>query len=99
MKILNLQYDEDSTITINRNGTASNSPLIELQNNHIYDGDENELVLSRIYTTSFTCEYEMSMYPFDNQQCYMVFIMKVSRNGETVISINGSKTYNSTFPG
>ena len=74
---LNLQYDDDSTITINRNGTASNSPLIELQNNHIYAGDENELVLSGIYTTSFTCKFEMSMYPFDIQECYMVFIMKV----------------------
>ena len=52
---------------------------MELQNNHIYAGDENELVLSRIYTTSFTCEYEMSMYPFDIQECYMVFIMKVRK--------------------
>ena len=73
-----LQYNDKSVITIQRNGTATISPLKALQNDHIYSGVENELILSQVYTTSFTCKYDMGSYPFDTQRCSMVFIMQVS---------------------
>ena len=63
---------------MNRNGTASVSDLDVMQNDHIYSGLENELILSQVYTTSFTCEYDMGAYPFDVQKCSMIFIMQVS---------------------
>ena len=52
------------------------SPLEELQNDHVYKGIENDLILSQVYTTSFTCEYDMAGYPFDNQKCSMIFTMQ-----------------------
>ena len=73
-----LQYNDKSVITIQRNGTATISPLQALQNDHIYSGIKNELILSQIYTTSFTCMYDMGSYPFDVQKCSMVFIMQVT---------------------
>ena len=73
-----LQYNDKSVITIQRNGTATVSPLQALQNDHIYSGVNNELILSQIYTTSFTCKYDMGLYPFDVQKCSMVFIMQVT---------------------
>ena len=74
-----LQYDEYSVITINRNGQYETSKMTEIHNNHIYAGDENELLLSRIYTTSFTCDFNMARYPFDIQECNMIFILKVTK--------------------
>ena len=53
------------------------SPLQALQNNHVYKGVENDLILSQVYQTSFTCEYDMAGYPFDNQKCSMIFTMQV----------------------
>ena len=71
------QYDDESVISIQRNGTASISPLEALQNDHLFSGVENELMLSQIYTTTFTCKYDMAAYPFDIQTCSMTFIMQV----------------------
>ena len=74
---LSLQFDSKSVITIERNGTANISPLTDVQNNHIYKGSENELILSRVYTTNFICEFELASYPFDIQKCSMIFVMQV----------------------
>ena len=71
------QYDEYSVITINRNGAYKTSTMTEIHNNHIYAGSENELLLARIYTTSFTCDFNMVLYPFDTQECNMIFTLKV----------------------
>ena len=71
------QYNDDSVITIQRNGTSQASSLASIQNNHLYSGSANDLILSQVYTTSFTCEYDMRAYPFDSQRCSMIFIMEV----------------------
>ena len=71
------QYTDKSVLTIQRNGTATISPLEVMQNDHLYSGMENDLILSQVYTTSFTCEYRMGAYPFDVQRCSMIFIMQV----------------------
>ena len=71
------QYTDKSVITIQQNGTANISPLEIMQNDHIFLGIENELMLSQVYTTSFTCKYDMRAYPFDVQKCSMIFIMQV----------------------
>ena len=54
------------------------SPVDHLNNNHLYRGNENDIVLSRIFTTKFICEYQLVQYPFDTQVCEMVFVMQVS---------------------
>ena len=53
------------------------SPLMELMNNIIYQGSENVLILSRVYTTSFTCQFDLALYPFDEQKCLMIFASQV----------------------
>ena len=72
-----MQYNDDSVISIQRNGTSEISPLASIQNDHVYSGSENDLILSQVYTTRFTCEYDMRAYPFDSQKCSMIFIMEV----------------------
>ena len=64
-------------MTIDRNGTADISPLTDVHNNHIYKGSENELILARVYTASFICEFALGSYPFDFQKCSMIFVMQV----------------------
>ena len=58
---------------------ASVSSLDKLQNDHIYKGEDNELILSQVYTTDFICDYDLRSYPFDYQKCRMNFIMQVSQ--------------------
>ena len=46
-------------------------------NNIIYQGSENVLILSRVYTTTWVCEFDLTMYPFDEQKCDMIFAEQV----------------------
>jgi hypothetical protein len=77
--ILFFQYDEKSVITIARTGQSEPSGLEQLHNNFVYRGKENTLILTRVYTTSFTCKFDMTYYPFDMQMCSMIFVMQVSK--------------------
>ena len=64
-------------MTILRNGSFVISPMDKLYNNHLYNGNENYLSISRNYTTDFECNYKMHYYPFDIQHCTMEFILGV----------------------
>ena len=77
-----------------RNGTATVSPMNEIQNDHIYLGIENDLVLSQVYTTSFTCMFGMQGYPFDTQKCSMIFILEVRL---VIFSCNSLKVHSVSF--
>ena len=72
------QYDDKSSMLINRTGRFHISKIHHLHNNHMYYGKDNDLVLSRIFTTKFICEYQLVYYPFDTQKCNMVLVMQVS---------------------
>ena len=74
------QYDAKSVITIDKEGNANKSPLKELTNNIVYQGSENVLILSRVYTTTWVCEFDLAMYPFDEQKCDMIFAEQVFKS-------------------
>ena len=72
-----VQHDHRSTMTIRRNGSFHLSPNEELHNNRLYEGSENPISISRVYSADFECKFSMQFYPFDIQQCYMNFILEV----------------------
>ncbi len=49
-------------------------------NAYLYKGSENPITLGRVYSAKFICDYDMSIYPFDTQECFTIFIMKGSSN-------------------
>ena len=67
-------------MTVDRNGSFSVSGHKNLHNEHKYSGITNKLTLSRVYTTDFTCKFNMAHYPFDVQTCTMTFIPQVLEN-------------------
>ena len=71
------QLDKKSVITVDRNSSFTVSGIHHLYNEHKYSGISNMLTLSRVYTTSFTCKFNMAHYPFDVQTCTMTFIPQV----------------------
>ena len=54
-------------LSVEQNGTFASSGLGDLHNEREHQGIDNKLMLSRVYTTSFTCKYNMEHYPFDMQ--------------------------------
>ena len=64
-------------MSIIKHGEFRKSPDVELHNNHLFDGAENDILISRMYTTDFECKFSMHYYPFDIQNCEMNFVLEV----------------------
>ena len=54
-------------ITIERLGEYKISEDVEAKNVYIYPGEDNILMITRVYSTEWLCSYEMVNYPFDTQ--------------------------------
>ena len=92
---------EVKTETLNDNkafGRVVRAKSYERQNNsflhnaYLYKGSENPILLDRVYTGKFICEYDMSIYPFDSQKCTAKFILKGS-SGRFIDLIGRNASY------
>ena len=54
-------------VTVTREGNFARSPIEELDEIEIFEGDENSLTMNQTYTWEFQCKYELQRYPFDTQ--------------------------------
>lgn len=41
----------------------------------LYLGTENTLLLEQMYSTGFSCQFQLQFYPFDSQVCSLSFIL------------------------
>ena len=60
-----------------RNGSYNVNSLDHLHNSHIYDGNDNYIIHSKIFSQKFICSFDFHQYPFDVQLCTMDFILRV----------------------
>ncbi len=68
--------DEKAFAVVEREGSYTKRNQSYLQNAYIFKGAENPIRLSRVYSDQFICDYDMTVYPFDKQECSAIFIMK-----------------------
>ncbi len=80
---LETMNDNKAYMTISRLGGFRRSRTTELENAYAYRGRDNPLRISRVYSSRFLCEFHMEVYPFDSQECQVVFAMK-GNTGEFV---------------
>jgi hypothetical protein len=73
-----LQTDDEATVTVVRKGAYKISPSHNLYNNHLYNGKDNDIEISRDYRSDFICGFDMGYYPFDLQHCSMKFTLQAS---------------------
>ena len=84
--------DKKTIVYIEREGTFVNSDIGIIENTEIFKGDENMMTMSRIYNIEFMCEYQLHMYPFDTQTCYIRMAMDI-RIEQFVEMMNGNFSY------
>ncbi len=84
--------DDQAFATIKRSGSYNLRPLSYLHNAHLYEGDENPITISRVYSEKFLCEFDMRVYPFDTQNCTVELIMK-GNSGKFVRLVSSQLEY------
>ena len=68
--------DLKTFISVNKTGSFKRSETDSVDNIYIYQGSQNALTASRMYNNEFLCEYYLAYYPFDDQNCTMIFRME-----------------------
>ena len=64
----------------------------ELYEGIIYDGKENDIILTAAFETDFGCSYQLHDYPFDSQIC-TIDVMSPSHIVNDIMLIPGTMTY------
>ena len=62
--------DNKSLVTVERQGEARIIDKTNSRNAFLFSGFENTLKISRVYSTSWLCDFEMRTYPFDTQDTF-----------------------------
>ncbi|KAK4329193.1 hypothetical protein Pmani_000421 [Petrolisthes manimaculis] len=65
------EVDKDAVTTVLRRDTNFIPDLSNAFEVEIYRGDANPVSTSRKYSTIFTCNFDLVLYPFDIQMCFM----------------------------
>ena len=66
-----LDIDKQTTMRVIRKGDFVLNDQNELHEAAIFSGDENFLYYKRGYHTIFECDYDLRLYPFDEQICHI----------------------------
>ena len=67
--------DKNTFANINRQANGSIIGKEVNEDIEIYQGSENGISMSRVYSIQFFCEYNMAWYPFDIQTCQINMLM------------------------
>lgn len=71
IKDAHIEFDKLSSVTVRREGTSVPNPTEELFENELYRGMENPLIYKRTYDLDLQCQFQLRVYPFDSQTCFI----------------------------
>ena len=81
--------DEASEVTITRESDFMRSETYMVDEINIFTGKDNRLTYERIYTKSFRCDYQLQLYPFDTQKCFVdISTKKLDKHGVIIHPFN-----------
>ena len=65
--------DNETLVTVRREGAPVVSMDPDTSTVNKFSGRENSMTMTRVYSTSWLCDYDMANYPFDTQICSLLF--------------------------
>jgi hypothetical protein len=66
-----LKFDDLSSVIVQRKGPRTLNSYSELQENELFDGENNPFVYNRTYDLNLSCIFKLENYPFDYQNCFI----------------------------
>ncbi|XP_018011649.2 glycine receptor subunit alpha-1 [Hyalella azteca] len=82
--------DENAITTIIKRTLKFVTNLTNSYEVEIYSGLKNPVSTTRKYFTTFTCSFDLTLYPFDIQECFMQFKILSASNEYLVFNLNES---------
>ena len=67
--------DKNTFASVKQEGNGSIIDKAVNEDIDTYEGSENPLSLSRVYSIKFFCDYDMAWYPFDQQTCRIEMVL------------------------
>ena len=72
---------DDTEVTITREGTFHESEKDNVDEINIFSGRDNRITYHQLFTKIFECEYQLQLYPFDTQTCFVnLEVRELERN-------------------
>ena len=59
--------DDESEMTVTREGDFTESRLDVMEEINIFEGAENRITFQQVYSKTLKCVYQLQLYPFDTQ--------------------------------
>jgi hypothetical protein len=91
--------DGDSEVTVTRESEFMRSESNNVEEINIFNGESNRLTFERIYTKTLRCDFQLQLYPFDSQKCFVdistkkldlysvvIYPFKLEMSGPTVLT-------------
>ncbi|XP_071540667.1 uncharacterized protein [Panulirus ornatus] len=69
------QTDHQATMVVNMHGKPSLGDNTQPEELEVYTGPENPMSVRRKYSITFQCQFDLKMYPFDEQFCHLELTM------------------------
>ncbi|XP_063889382.1 uncharacterized protein LOC135116084 isoform X3 [Scylla paramamosain] len=67
--------DQGARVEVVRQGSSQPAPPHLTHEMNIFSGLENSLETSQLYTLTYTCDFNLIMFPFDAQVCFLRFTL------------------------
>ena len=71
----------------NSNFSYESADMTRENNVNIFKGSENKLEISRVYDIKFICQYDMMLYPFDTQECYVDMVLTAIQDNFCTLNV------------
>ncbi|KAG7175156.1 Glycine receptor subunit beta-like 2 [Homarus americanus] len=85
------QTDHQATMVVNMQGKPSLGDDTQPEELEVYSGLENPISVRRKYSITFQCQFDLKMYPFDEQFCHMELTMLSASSRLLVFDASGTK--------
>ena len=79
------KFSGKGDVRILRNGQPYNNPLEELDEDYLYPGNENALLMTNWMLVKLGCQFNLAMYPFDTQICPITLVKTSSFETQFVL--------------
>ena len=66
---LGMQNEWSTSVKVRREGNLTRGGLELVDEVELFQGDQNPIVMTQVYTKTFQCQYDFQLYPFDTQTC------------------------------